>query len=165
MAFFSCSINGRMVWAVCQNTDEIYCSYDFLTWSSLHRFNSCNITINLSNTVAEQYLITMQVFYIIKMSHSIHMLSIQIDTKISSIFNNSNLSFFASNMKQSFPLIDAVRLLDTLEYSITLVSIQRQMSREIWKYGCLAKLFITQKYERPSCQKKRKKKDSIWPLL
>ena len=49
--------------------------------------------------------------------------------------------------------------------SITLVSIHRQMSREIWKYGCLAKLFITQKYERPSCQKKRKKKDSIWPLL
>ena len=99
------------------------------------------------------------------MSHSIHMFSIQIDTKISSIFNNSKLSFFASNMKQSFPLIDAVRLLYTLEYSITLVSIQRQMSREIWKYGCLAKLFITQKYERPSCQKKRKKKDSIWPLL
>ena len=47
------------------------------------------------------------------------MLSIQIDTKglelvIYHQFNNIKLSFFASHIKSS--LIDAVRLLDTLEY-------------------------------------------------
>ena len=46
------------------------------------------------------------------------MLSIQIDTKSLELviyhqFNNIKLSFFASQMKAS--LIDAVRLLDTLE--------------------------------------------------
>ena len=59
----------------------------------------------------------------IKMSHSIHMVSIQIDTNFKSLelvsyhqFTNIKLSFFASNMKWSFPLctfkIDAVRLYD-----------------------------------------------------
>ena len=59
-----------------------------------------------------EYLISVQ----IKRSHSIHMLSIQIDTKsleliICHHFNNFKLSLFASHMKLS--LIDAVRLLDT----------------------------------------------------
>ena len=45
----------------------------------------------------------------IKMSHSIHMSSIQIDTKsleliIQYQFNNIKLSFFASHIKRSFPL-------------------------------------------------------------
>ena len=51
------------------------------------------------------------------------MLSIQIDTKSLELviyhqFNNIKLSFFASHMKSSFPVldvIDAVRLLDTLD--------------------------------------------------
>ena len=59
--------------------------------------------------------------YVIKRSHPINMLSIQIDTKslelvINHQFNNIKLSFFASHMKSSFP--DAVRLLDTLEYLV-----------------------------------------------
>ena len=49
------------------------------------------------------------------MSHSIYMLSIQIDTK-SHEFNNIKLSFFANRKKQSFSLICVVRLLDTLEH-------------------------------------------------
>ena len=43
------------------------------------------------------------------MSHSIHMLSIQIDTK-NLKFNNIKLSFFASHSKGS--LLDAARLLE-----------------------------------------------------
>ena len=51
------------------------------------------------------------------MSHSIHMLSIQIDTKSITLvihhqLNNIKLSFFASHMKRS--LIDAERSLDTI---------------------------------------------------
>ena len=49
----------------------------------------------------------------IEMSHSIHILSIQINTKFNS---NIKLSFFASQMKQS--LIAAVQLLGTLEYTV-----------------------------------------------
>ena len=53
------------------------------------------------------------------MSHCIHMLSIQIDTKnpgliIHHQFNNIKLSFFAGHNKMSFHY---VRLLDTLEYT------------------------------------------------
>ena len=48
------------------------------------------------------------------MSHSIHMLSIQIDTK-SYEFNKIKLSFLANRKKRSFSLIGVVRLLDTLE--------------------------------------------------
>ena len=62
-------------------------------------------------------------YSLIKRSHPINMLSIQIDTKslervIYHQFNNIKLSFFASHMKSSSPLclIDAVRLLDTVEY-------------------------------------------------
>ena len=41
----------------------------------------------------------------VKMSHSIHMLSIQIDTKSLWLFNNIKLSFFASHMKRSFAML------------------------------------------------------------
>ena len=59
------------------------------------------------------------------MSHSIHILSIQIDTKSLKLviyhqFNNIKLSFFTSHVKSSFHyvrLMDAVRLLDTLKYT------------------------------------------------
>ena len=61
-----------------------------------------------------EYLIIVQ----IKRSHSIHMLSIQIDTKsiklvIHHQFNNIKFSLFASHVKRSHcvRLIDAVRLL------------------------------------------------------
>ena len=49
----------------------------------------------------------------IKLSHSINILSIQIDTKFNS---NIKLSFFASHVKQS--LKAAVQLLGTLEYTV-----------------------------------------------
>ena len=50
----------------------------------------------------------------IKRSHSIHMLSIQIDTKSLELviyhqFNNIKLSLFASQMKSSFPLCMFIR--------------------------------------------------------
>ena len=74
-------------------------------------------TVSLFNdfpTVELEYLITVQ----IKRSHSIHMLSIQIDTKsiklvIHHQFNNIKFSLFASHVKRSHcvRLIDAVRLL------------------------------------------------------
>ena len=53
-----------------------------------------------------------------KKSPSIHMPSIQINIT-ESLKNNIKLSFFACSLKESFPLclIDAVRLLDTLEYN------------------------------------------------
>ena len=59
------------------------------------------------------------------MSHSIHILSIQIDTKSLKLviyhqFNNIKLAFFTSHVKSSFHyvrLMDAVRLLDTLKYT------------------------------------------------
>ena len=60
------------------------------------------------------------------MSHSIHMLSIQIDSNSLELviyhqFNNIKLSFFASHKNQNrvfhyVRLIDVVRLLDTLKY-------------------------------------------------
>ena len=49
------------------------------------------------------------------MSHSIHMLSIQIDTKNILLFNNNKLSFFASE----FSII--LRLLDTLDTNTYLI--------------------------------------------
>ena len=49
----------------------------------------------------------------IKLSHSINILSIQIDTKFNS---NIKLSFFASHVKQG--LKAAVQLLGTLEYTV-----------------------------------------------
>ena len=48
----------------------------------------------------------------IKGSHSIHILSIQIDIKVLNWFININLTFFASYMERSFHY---VRLLETLE--------------------------------------------------
>ena len=49
--------------------------------------------------------------YLIKMSHSIHILSIQINTQSLEIVNhNIKLSFFANLMKGN--LIDAARLLE-----------------------------------------------------
>ena len=67
------------------------------------------------------------------------MLSIQIDIKglelvIYHQFNNIKLPFFANHMKSSFPLrtffIDAVRLLDTLEYAIAFwKNVQKHFSK------------------------------------
>ena len=53
-------------------------------------------------------------YSLIKRSHPINMLSIQIDTKslellISHQSNNIKLSFFASPMKSSFPLCMVIR--------------------------------------------------------
>ena len=56
------------------------------------------------------------------MSHSIHMLRIQIDTKISS--TASNCPYFAIHMKQSY-----VRLLDSL-YSLLQVNLLRDKDLE-----------------------------------
>ena len=63
---------------------------------------------NLSKSnkiITLEYLIIVH----IKRSHSIHMFSIQIDTKSLELFNNTKLSFFASHMKSSFPLCTSIR--------------------------------------------------------
>ena len=58
----------------------------------------------------------------IKRSHSIHMSSIQIDTKslervIYYQLNNIKLSFFASHMKSSYPLCTFNRCCTVIRYS------------------------------------------------
>ena len=78
------------------------------------------------------------------MSHSIHILSIQIDTKSLKLviyhqFNNIKLSFFTSHVKSSFHyvrLMDAVRLLDTLEYFIVQPHLKTQVSN-MWEFSAL----------------------------
>ena len=84
---------------------------------------SIQIDTKISNRVIPLTFWTLKLIQDIKRSHSIHMLSIQIDTKIAKIlklvihhyFKNIKLSFFASHIKRSFPLLVALRLLDTLE--------------------------------------------------
>ena len=84
---------------------------------------SIQIDTKISNRVIPFTVWAFKLIQDIKRSHSIHMLSIQIDTKIAKIlklvihhyFKNIKLSFFASHIKRSFPLLVALRLLDTLE--------------------------------------------------
>ena len=68
-----------------------------------------------------EYLITVHMYDLIKRSHSIHILSIQIDTKSLELFNSLTTSNCPSLQAiwiwvfHYVRLIDAVRLLDTLE--------------------------------------------------
>ena len=64
---------------------------------------------------------------LIKRSHSIHMLNIQIDTKSLELviyhqFNNIKLPFFASHMKSSFPPCTVNRCFTVIRYSRVAVS-------------------------------------------
>ena len=62
----------------------------------------------------QKYLITVHIY---KRSHSIHMLSIQIDTKSLELVNNIKLSLFASHMKSSVPLFTFDRCCTVIGYS------------------------------------------------
>ena len=80
-------------------------------------------TADVSHGCTLEYLITVHMYGKIKRSHSIHMLSIQIDTKSysTSVQQHQIVLVCKQNREIEFSityvrLIDAVRLLDTLEY-------------------------------------------------
>ena len=96
----------------CFQRFRFFYSGDFLLVLS-NRKQEIRRALNENRAVVDplNYLITVHVQ--IKMSHSIQMLSIQINTKslefVIHQFNNIKLAFFAHQMKWSFPICTVIR--------------------------------------------------------